>query len=83
MKRKLAEVGDMESEEQLAVFFNQICCDIEEITEEKAIRTWNSSFCSTVLEGSPISQKPDIILVDEPHCVVFRSSYHRSNYPRI
>jgi hypothetical protein len=56
--------GKAQSEEQLAVFFNQICHNIEEITGKKAIRTWNSSFCSTVLEGSPISRKPDIILVD-------------------
>jgi hypothetical protein len=56
--------GKVQSEEKLAVFFNLICDDIEQITGKKAVRTWNSSFCNTVLDGSPISRKPDIILVD-------------------
>jgi Fungal protein kinase len=30
----------------------------------KRVRIWNANFCNTVLEGSLILQKPDIILLD-------------------
>jgi hypothetical protein len=56
--------GKTQSEEKLANFFNEVCGDIEQLTGKKAVRTWNSRFCNAPLEGSPISRKPDIILVD-------------------
>jgi hypothetical protein len=54
----------MQSEEKLADFLNNICENIHSLTGHAPIRRWNSNFCNTVLEGSPISRKPDIVLVD-------------------
>ena len=52
------------SEIKLTEFLNNICNNIHTLTGQAPIRQWNSNFCDTVLEGSPISRKPDIILVD-------------------
>lgn len=52
-------------ENNLATFLNKICDNIEEINPgKKALRKWDSNFCNTPLEGSPISRKPDIALLD-------------------
>jgi hypothetical protein len=62
--RKKRQSTKLQSEMKLADFLNQICEDIATITKAKRVRTWNANFCDTVLEGSPISRKPDIILLD-------------------
>jgi hypothetical protein len=62
--RKKTQSTKMQSEMKLADFLNQICEDIETIMGVKRVRTWNANFCDTVLEGSPISRKPNIILLD-------------------
>lgn len=56
--------GSKLSEKIVAEFLNDICEDIGHVTDQAPIREWNSTFCNTALEGSPISRKPDIILVD-------------------
>lgn len=62
---KFPEIDKDNYENNLAAFLNQICDNIEEINAgKKALRKWNSSFCNTPLEGSPICRKPDIMLLD-------------------
>jgi hypothetical protein len=63
-KWKLPDYEKENNEDNLTAFLNQICDNIEKITETKALRKWNSNFCNTPLEGSPISRKPDIVLLD-------------------
>ena len=57
--------GDVStSEPQLATFLNVICDTIMTTSGKKALREWNVKHCHTPLQGSPITQKPDVILVD-------------------
>jgi hypothetical protein len=59
--------SDIRSEaqgEKFSEFLNSVCDSIEAVTKQKPVRQWNSAFCNTVLDGSPILRKPDIILVD-------------------
>ena len=63
-KWKFSDYEKESNEVNLATFLNQICDNIKEITNTKALRGWNSNFCNTPLEGSPISRKPDIVLLD-------------------
>ena len=54
----------IQSEVKLASFLNLISEDIGKITGHSPLRQWDSNFCNAALEGSPISRKPDIVLVD-------------------
>jgi hypothetical protein len=66
-KWKIPEVlrSDLkQTEKNVAEFLNEICTDIGRVAKVERIRDWNSNFCNSPLEGSPISRKPDIILVD-------------------
>lgn len=56
--------GSKQSERYISDLLNNICSDIAQIEGVNQIRRWNSNYCNTALEGSPISRKPDIILVD-------------------
>ena len=58
----------IQSEVKLASFLNCICDDIGKITGQRPLRQWDSNFCNVALEGSPISRKPDIILIDIAQC---------------
>jgi hypothetical protein len=57
--------GSKHTEKNIAEFLNGICKDIAKIQRAEQIRKWNSNFCNSPLEGSPIVRKPDIILVDQ------------------
>ena len=66
-KWKVPEISRTEpkqNEDIIAVFLNKICDSIAKFYNVSQIRDWNSNFCNTPLSGSPISRKPDIILVD-------------------
>jgi hypothetical protein len=52
------------TEKSITDFLNNICKDISKIEGKPQIREWNSNYCNSPLEGSPISRKPDIVLVD-------------------
>jgi hypothetical protein len=52
------------SETPLANFLNNICEDIRTLTGKEPTRHWSSHYCNTPLEGSPITRKPDILLID-------------------
>lgn len=52
------------NEKLICDFLNEVCKDIAKIENVRQVREWNSLFCNTPLLGSPISRKPDIILID-------------------
>ena len=54
----------IQSEVKLASFLNCICDNIGKITRQRPLRQWDSNFCNVALEGSPISRKPNIVLID-------------------
>lgn len=52
------------SEEELANFLNMLCDAIAEVSGHEVLRKWDAKYCNTILEGSPIRRKPDVVLLD-------------------
>jgi hypothetical protein len=52
------------SETELATFLNTICEAITAVSGQPALRVWDAKYCNTILGGSPIKRKPDVILLD-------------------
>jgi hypothetical protein len=52
------------SESQLALFLNKICKAIVTVSKCPVLRKWDASYCNTILRGSPIHRKPDVVLLD-------------------
>jgi hypothetical protein len=64
-KSKPSRTDIKQTEKNIAEFLNDICKDIaKKVKNVEQLREWNSHFCNSPLDGSPISRKPDIILVD-------------------
>jgi hypothetical protein len=52
------------SERALVRFLNTICVAIMAVSGKPILRVWNVNYCNAILEGSPICQKPDVVLLD-------------------
>ena len=52
------------TEQQLATFLNKICDAIATASGQRALKEWDAKYSNTILRGSSIRRKPDVVLLD-------------------